>query len=58
MKRIENTYTTISNYCTSALQDTLNRYSDAGYKLTSTQMAENKYGIQEMYLFFTKESED
>lgn len=54
---IHNTYTIISNYCTNALQDTLNEYGEHGYKLVNTMMVKNKCGIEEMYLFFTKEVE-
>lgn len=56
--KIKNTFTTVSNYCTNELQRTLSTYAEAGYKLVSTLMAENKYGVQAMYLFFTKEYED
>lgn len=51
---ISNTYCTVSNYCTMALQNTLDEYSKAGYQLVSTEMAKDEYGTTVMYLFFTK----
>lgn len=59
MKKYKNTMTYISNYCTHALlEEILINYGNAGYKLVSTQMADNKYDIPVMYLFFTKEIEE
>lgn len=52
--RIENKVLVCSNYATSALQDELDTFANAGYKLVSTQMAKNYYGVDVMYLFFTK----
>lgn len=57
MKKYKNTAAFVSN-CTHALEETLINYGNAGYKLVSTQMAENKYGVQVIYLFFTKEIEE
>lgn len=45
----------ISNYATEALDRCLSRYGENGYKLVSTEMAKNEYGVEVMYLFFTKE---
>ena len=58
MKKYKNTVADVSSYCTHALEETLINYGNAGYKLVSTQMAENKYGVQVIYLFFTKEIEE
>lgn len=55
---VSNIYCVVSNYCTMALQDTLDKYSKAGYQLVSTEMAENRYGQTVMYLFFTKVEND
>lgn len=58
MKKYKNTAAFVSNYCTNVLEETLINYGNAGYKLVSTQIAENKYGVQVIYLFFTKEIEE
>ena len=46
MKQIVNTYTTVSNYCTEALDKVLLSYGKEGYTLVSTTMADNKYGVK------------
>ena len=51
---ISNVCCTVSNYCTMALQNTLDKYSKAGYQLVSTEMAKDQYGNTVMYLFLTK----
>ena len=51
----ENVVQIVSNYATDALQDTLSNYGSRGFKLVNTIMAKNKYNIDVMYLFFTKE---
>lgn len=56
--KIKNKVSVCSNYATSALQDELNEFADAGYKLVSTQLAKNRYGDDVMYLFFTKEEQE
>ena len=53
---IENKVVTVSNYATDALQKTLSRYAIAGYKLVSTEMANNQHHLVVMYLFFVKEA--
>ena len=53
---IKNRVVRISNYATTALQETLSRYAEAGYKLVSTEMANNEHHIVVMYLFFVKET--
>ena len=53
--KYENVYCQVSNYNTDALQKTLLRYGEQGFKLVNTMMAKNKYGVNVMYLFFTKE---
>lgn len=45
----------VSNYLTDALPRTLSEYGNKGYKLVNTMLVNNKYGIEVMYLFFTKE---
>lgn len=52
---IKNKVCSCSNYATKALQATLDRYAEFGYKLVSTEMAKDKYGSEIMYLFFTGE---
>lgn len=53
--KYENIVITISNYATDHLQDTLTKCGQAGFKLVNVTMAENKYGANVMYLFFTRE---
>ena len=45
----------ISNYATESLDDTLSKCGECGFKLVNVTMAQNKYGVEIMYLFFTKE---
>ena len=52
---IDNQVAIVSNYATGALQKTLDVYAENDYKLVNTILAENKYGVDVMYLFFTKE---
>ncbi len=56
--KIENKVFRCSNYATSALEETLDAFSNEGYKLVSTQMAKNLYGTEVMYLFFTRKVKD
>lgn len=58
MKKYKNTVAYVGCYCIDALEETLINHSNAGYKLVSTQMANNQYGVPIMYLFFTKEIEE
>jgi hypothetical protein len=51
----ENVVCKLSNYATDSLQDTLTKYGQAGFKLVNVTMAQNKYGADIMYLFFTRE---
>lgn len=51
----ENIVIPVSNYATDSLQDTLTKYGQSGFKLVNVAMAENKYGVDVMYLFFTRE---
>lgn len=53
--KYENVFFQVSNYATDTLQETLSRYGELGFKLVNTMMAKNKYGVDVMYLFFTKE---
>lgn len=43
----------VSNYCTSALRETLEGYGAAGYRIVNVVVAKNQYGVEVMYLFFT-----
>ena len=45
----------VSNYATDSLDKTLIDYGNDGFKLVNVVMAKNKYNIDVMYLFFTKE---
>lgn len=42
-------------YKTDELDSILRSWGKNGYKLVSTELAENRYGVMTMYLFFTKE---
>lgn len=52
--KIENKVFLCSNYATSVLEEALDAFSNEGYKLVSTQMVKNFYGVEVMYLFFTR----
>lgn len=54
-KIIRNKVEVVSNYATDNLQEVLSQYAKCGYKLVSALTALNKYGVNVMYLFFTKE---
>ena len=56
--KYENKYCAVSSYNTGELHETLHNYGESGYRLVSTEMAKNKYGIEVMYLFFAKEVEE
>lgn len=45
----------VLNYETDRLDKTLIEYGNMGFKLVNVVMAQNKYGIDVMYLFFTRE---
>ena len=51
----DNLVVIVSNYATEALDNELSYWGERGYRLVSTEMAENTYGATVMYLFFTKE---
>ncbi len=51
---IENTYAVVSNYCTDNLQETLSAYAQLGYKVASTTLLPNEFGVNVLYIFFTK----
>lgn len=51
---VKNKCVTISNYATSELNKVLDIMGENGYSLVSTLIAKNEYGIDIMYLFFTK----
>ena len=56
MKKYENIVIEVSNYATGILPRTLMEYGDFGFKLVNVTMAENEYGSNTMYLFFTREA--
>ena len=53
--KYENIVVPISNYATNSLQDTLTEYGQSGFKLVNVIMAKNRYDVEIMYLFFTRE---
>ena len=53
---IENRVVKVLSYETPTLQETLSRYAKEGYKLVSTEMANNEHHVVVMYLFFVKET--
>ena len=54
----ENEVVQVSNYATDSLQDTLTKYGQAGFRLVNVIMAQNRYSVEVMYLFFTREIRD
>lgn len=56
--RYDNRVVTVSNYATKDLEITVANFGKCGYRLTSTEMAKNKYGCIVMYLFFEKELDE
>ena len=56
--KYQNVVVPVSNYDTSALQKTLTRWGEKGYRFVNSVMAENKYGCTIMYLFFIKDNKE
>lgn len=56
--KYENEVVQVSNYATDSLQDTLTKYGQAGFRLVNVVMAQNRYSVEVMYLFFTRELGD
>lgn len=56
MSKIINTFSTILNYENNRkeIEKTLERYSQNGYKLVSTEISSGDY-LKTLYLFFVKE---
>lgn len=56
MSKIINTFSTIFNYEKNRkeIEETLERYSQNGYKLVSTEIPSGDY-LKTLYLFFIKE---
>ncbi len=56
MSKIINTFSTILNYEKNRkeIEETLERYSQNGYKLVSTEISSGDY-LKTLYLFFVKE---
>lgn len=46
----------VGDCAVNALNNELSYWGERGYKLVSTEMVKNVYGITNMYLFFTKET--
>lgn len=57
-KKYDNIAVPISNYCTNRLQEALTEYGQRGFQLVNVTMAENRYGVNIMYLFFVRENEN
>ena len=55
MIKYENVVIQVSNYATDWLDKILMDYGNNGFKLVNVTMAENKYYVSVMYLFFTRE---
>jgi hypothetical protein len=53
--KYQNIVVTVSNYATKYLDETLDDYGQQGFELVNVVMAKNKYMLDVMYLFFTKE---
>lgn len=53
--KYDNEVVQVSNYATEAMCDLLVNYGQLGYKLVNALLAKNRYGVEVMYLFFTKE---
>lgn len=51
----QNIVVQVSNYATTDLDEVLAQYGRVGFKLVNVVMAKNGYGVDVMYLFFTKE---
>lgn len=56
--KYQNIVVPVSNYATSALQETLTLWGKKGYRFVNSVMASNQYNCTIMYLFFVKGSED
>ena len=52
--KYRNVVVPVSDYATSALQETLTSWGELGYKFVNSIMADNQYGCKIMYLFFVK----
>lgn len=52
--KIEHDVVVITNYCTNAVPETLKQKEKEGYELVSVVMADTKYHVPGMYLFFKK----
>lgn len=54
MIEVKNKVIRLSNYATNALDQVLKDEARMGYTLVGTEMAKNEFGVEVMYLFFTK----
>lgn len=59
MKKIINTYSIVLSFSNNHedIQATLDRYSQNGFKLVSTEVSSGDY-LKTLYLFFTKEVDE
>lgn len=55
MTKYQNVSVKISNYATSALNETLQDFGEMGFKFVNSAIAKNEHGIDVMYCFFTRE---
>ncbi len=52
---IRNKVVQAANFATDKLQETLDLYGESWYELVSAVVANGKYNVDVMYLFFTKD---
>ena len=55
--KYRNVVVPISNYATSALQETLTSWGELGYKFVNAVMGDNQCDCTIMYLFFVKDGD-
>lgn len=53
--KYENIVAVVSNYATDELPKALERHGQNGFQFVNSVIAKNKYFVDVMYLFFTKE---
>ena len=56
--KYRNVVVPVTNYATSALQETLTQWGELGYKFVNAIMADSQYDCKTMYLFFVKGDEE
>ena len=55
--KYQNIVVPVTNYATSALQETLTSWGELGYKFVNSIMGDNQCDCKIMYLFFVKDGE-